>query len=227
MAPITRLATLALLCTPSASFAQSSITDFALSGSARRISDTCIRLTPDAEYVTGSAWYTKPIDLAHPFEMRVEIALGDKDALGADGIVFVFHREVQTGFRGSGMGFAGLAPSLGIEFDTYQNVFLDDPAEDHLALMRDGRSYHGLDAPAVPLGNLEDGKRHPLRITWKPTKGLEVHLDGRLRATFPRSAVLEAFGGPTVVHWGMTAGTGAKTNAQDVCIEKLKILASL
>lgn len=217
------LLTLVLLLFGAApALAQSSVTEFELGGSATLVSDECIRLTPDQQYVSGSAWYRAPIDLSRPFEMKVKIVLGNKDDQGADGIVFVFHPAMQTGWRGEGMGFAGLVPSLGIEFDTYQNFHLNDSAADHLALMANGRLFHGEDAfRPIALENLEDGRRHPLRLAWDPGSGLKVMLDGKLRATYPAAAVKEIFGETSIVYWGMTAGTGRLSNIQDVCIEKL------
>lgn len=206
-------------------WAQSSmVREFRLEGTAAPLGDDCIRLTPDVPYQTGSAWFREPIDLSKPFDMRVQVVLGTKDLQGADGIVFVFHPDGETGHRGEGMGFAGLSPSLGIEIDTYRNDHLSDPVADHLAAMRDGRSWHGADALPTPLPDLEDGKRHSLQIRWRPDPGkLEVHLDGTLRATYPGSLVNDIFSGTPKVHWGMTAGTGRLSNAQDVCFERLKV----
>jgi hypothetical protein len=212
--------------TPAA--AQSSVKEFELGGSAAFLGDSCIRLTPDEPWLTGSAWYQNPIDLSQAFEMQLDIVLGEKDLDGADGIVFVFHPTKQTGFRGEGMGFAGLIPSLGIEFDTYQNTHLLDPAEDHLAAMRNGRSFHGDGVPPIGLGNLEDGKRHKLRIAWSPGAGsLDIHLDGELKTTIPGTVVKNTFDGTPMVYWGMTAATGRLSNAQDVCIEQLLLGARI
>lgn len=208
----------------SASWAQASVADFELGGNAKVLDEECIRLTPDTPYATGSAWFGQPIDLAHGFEMKVQIVLGRKDAEGADGIVFVFHPGMQTGWRGEGMGFAGLYPSLGIEFDTYRNVHLGDPEADHIAVMQHGESFHGMRLPPIEVGDLEDGQRHPLRITWDPTGGLAVWLDGVKRGEWPPELVVATFGGTPQVHWGMTAGTGRLANAQDVCIEQLRRL---
>ncbi|MEN0061081.1 MAG: L-type lectin-domain containing protein [Myxococcota bacterium] len=213
------------LLTPGLANAQSSIQDFKLGGSARVLSQECIRLTPDQPYTSGSAWFNQAIDLKQSFEMRLDVVLGKKDVEGADGIVFVFHPTPQTGFRGEGMGFAGLVPSVGIELDTYQNFHLDDPFLDHVALMSNGESFHGggSGTPPVEVGNLEDGQRHPLRITWKPGGKLQVYLDNKLRAAYSAEAVMRTFGGQSTVYWGMTAATGRLSNAQDVCIEKLFI----
>ena len=120
-----------------------------------------------------------------------------------------------------GMGFAGLVPSIGVELDTYQNAHLSDPEVDHLALMTNGERFHV--SPPVPLGNLEDGQRHPLRIAWAPERGLEIQLDGRSVATYAAEVVRRTFGSHPIVYWGVTAGTGRLSNAQDVCIDQLLV----
>lgn len=211
------------LLMPTLSFGQSSVHDFELGGSASLLGEDCIRLTPDKQYASGSAWFKQPIDLRRPFEMEVSLVLGEKDLAGADGIVFVFHPKKTTGWRGEGMGFAGLAPSLGIEFDTYRNLHLSDPVADHLALMADGQTFHGPGSLGlVELKNLEDGARHPLRIVWDPKAGkLLIFLDDKLKGTFPGAILKSIFGEQTEVYWGMTAATGRLSNYQDVCIERL------
>lgn len=218
---LTALAALLFLC-PCVP-AQSSPQDFDLGGSAYILNDECIRLTPDRQYASGSAWYKEPINLAGPFQMTVCLVLGEKDELGADGIVFVFHPRPNTGYRGEGMGFSGLRPSLGIEFDTYQNTHLDDPAEDHLAVMTDGWTWHGASVLGpIKLPNLEDGQKHLLEINWDPIVSLlTVKVDKELRASYRSDIVNEIFGGNSTVYWGATAATGRKSNYQDLCIKKL------
>ncbi len=203
--------------------AQSSVKEFKLGGSAQILNEECIRLTPETPYVSGSAWFQNPMDLEFPFELTVDLVLGENDELGADGIVFVFHPTMQTGYRGEGMGFAGLYPSLGIEFDTYQNYHLGDPAADHLAIMPHGQAHHARSMVGpIELPNLENGAKRPLTIAWNPgTHTLNVTLDGQLRATYVGDIVQEIFGGNSKVYWGATAATGRKINYQDVCIRKL------
>ncbi len=222
LSPLSYLIAFALLVSFSVA-AQSSVKDFRLGGSAFILSEECIRLTPDRPYISGSAWYKKPIDLNLPFEMQVSLVLGEKDLEGADGIVFVFHPVMQTGFRGEGMGFAGLRPSLGIEFDTYQNYHLNDPSSDHLALMTDGQPFHRIGITRLTeLPNLEDGTRHPLYITWNPTeKELKIYLDRELVGNYKTDLINGVFGGNSTVFWGVTSATGRLSNYQDVCIEKL------
>ncbi|MEM7573451.1 MAG: L-type lectin-domain containing protein [Bacteroidota bacterium] len=203
--------------------AQGSVHDFLLGGTARILDDECIQLTPDMPYVSGSAWYEDAIDLSKAFEMVICLVLGEKDAEGADGIVFVFHPAMRTGYRGEGMGFAGLVPSLGIEFDTYQNFHLGDPEADHLAIMPNGRAHHALSMLGpIGLPNLEDGARHSLRIIWDPAiTQLEIYLDGELRGYTQVDIVKDIFGGNPLVFWGATAATGRLSNLQAICIKKL------
>ncbi len=212
---------LPILCT--CVLAQSSVEEFKLGGTARILNDECIRLTPDVPFASGSAWYEKAIDLNEPFEITVCLVLGENDEAGADGIGFIFHPTMRTGYRGEGMGFAGLFPSLGIEFDTYQNYHLGDPPEDHVAININGRTHHAASITGpTPVSNLEDGKKHLLWINWDPIeKQLTVMLDGEERAKLKANIVAELFGGNSTVFWGVTAATGRKTNYQDICIKKL------
>ncbi len=211
---------LTALVAPSMANAQSSVEEFQLGGSAKKLSERCIRLTPAQPYLTGSAWFQEPADLTQAFEIKMSAVLGARDLQGADGIVFVFHPTMTTGFRGEGMGFAGLQPSIGVELDTYQNFHLDDPFADHVAVMSNGMSFH-TEGSAVEVPNLEDGERHKVRIAWNPTTGLKVFLDDTLRASVPAERVRGVFGGVTKVFWGMTAATGRLFNNQDVCVEDM------
>ncbi len=205
--------------------AQFSLEDFKLSGTATKVNEQCIRLVPDYQYVSGSAWYEKPIDLSAPFQMEVCLVFGKKDLDGADGIVFVFHPRVAiTGWRGEGMGFSGLRPSLGIEFDTYQNYHLADPAEDHIAIMANGQTHHygGLVTP-VEVGNLEDNQRQVLRIVWDPTQNLlQVFLNNDLQVAYNGDIINGIFGGNPIVYWGVTAATGRLSNIHEICIKELR-----
>lgn len=200
---------------------QTPVTAFELDGSAAVLGKDCIRLTPDVQWASGSAWAKDAINLDQPFDLEMSLVFGQRDELGADGIVFVLAPTRRTGWRGEGLGFLGLRDALGIEFDTYQNYRQNDPVADHLALVTNGFVAHrGGEDSVVELPNLEDGKRHPVRVTWNPTDGkLNVFVDGVLRATYPEAVVRGVFGNTKRVYWGLTASTGRKTNAQDVCFK--------
>jgi len=209
-------------------FAQLNIADFELGGSATKLNEQCIRLVPDRQYDSGSAWYKKAIDLNAPFEMEVCLVLGSNDAEGADGIVFVFTPFARTGFWGEGMGFAGIRPSLGIEFDTYQNYHLGDPAEDHISIMANGETHHAVSlVKPINVPNLENGERHPLRIVWDPyDQLLKIYLDNELLTSYNKDLVTEIFQGNSGVYWGITSATGRLSNNHDICIKKLQFAAA-
>ncbi|MFK7978801.1 MAG: L-type lectin-domain containing protein [Saprospiraceae bacterium] len=213
---------------PTFTFAQLNLSDFELGGSATKLNEQCIRLVPDLQYDKGSAWYKKAIDLNAPFEMEVCLVLGCKDEEGADGIVFVFTPFARTGFWGEGMGFAGLNPSLGIEFDTYQNYHLGDPAEDHISVMANGETFHPYSlVKPIAVDNLEDCKRHPLKIVWDPyDQLLKIYLDYELKVTYNKDLVKDIFQGNSGVYWGITSATGRLSNNHDICIKKLQFAES-
>jgi len=217
-----------LLLLPTFIFAQLNLSDFELGGSATKLNEQCIRLVPDLQYDKGSAWYKKAIDLNAPFEMEVCLVLGCKDEEGADGIVFVFTPFARTGFWGEGMGFAGLNPSLGIEFDTYQNYHLGDPAADHISVMANGETFHPYSlVKPIEVANLEDCKRHPLKIVWDPYDLLlRIYLDDELKVTYGIDLVKEIFRGNSGVYWGITSATGRLSNNHDICIKKLQFAAA-
>ena len=197
--------------------AERTVDGYEVRGTARVVDDDCVRLTPDAPWSAGAVWANDPLDLAMPFDVTVSLRFGNRDALGADGIVFALSPARETGWRGEGLGYAGLRGSVGIELDTYQNWREGDPAEDHLGLLLGGSPHHRDFAP-VALPNLEDGRAHTLRVEWAPaTDTLSVYLDGEHRANYPGAVIREVLGSTAQVSWGLTAGTGRKTNPHDVC----------
>jgi Bacterial lectin len=66
----------------------------------------------------------------------------NKDFKPADGIVFLIQSDPRgasaLGEAGGALGFAGISPSLGLEFDIYQNP--GDPAANHIGIIVDGNS---------------------------------------------------------------------------------------
>ncbi len=201
--------------------------DFILSGDASEYSGQCFRLTSDRRWQGGGVWFNKPIDLRNPFEMEIDISFGCRDE-GADGIVFIFHPELTTGFQGEGMGFGGLYPSLGVEMDTYENYHLGDPWYDHVALMRNGRVHHatGITDPVslTESGqNVEDCSTHRVKISWEPVGNIfQFSFDGSVRIKKEIQLIDQVFYGNSLVYWGFSSATGDKYNTHLVCLERLK-----
>ena len=172
---------LILLMLPAALFSQrAAIDDFDMAGDTYRTDYDCFCLTEERNYSTGSIWYKTPIDITEPFSIDLKVMLGCKDGAGADGMVFVFTGgRYRVGYTGEGIGFAGLRPSVGIELDTWLNEHLNDPIDDHIAIMANGRVGHYNDlAGPLPIPNIEDCAQHHLSVQWDPaTQKLAILID--------------------------------------------------
>ncbi|MBK6839552.1 MAG: PKD domain-containing protein [Bacteroidetes bacterium] len=158
------------------------------------------------------------------FRLFVFLISGCVDA-GADGLVFTLQSNspAQMGNGGGGIGYQGINPSLGIELDTYENVW--DPVNDHIAVIRNGNVDHtspdNLAGPVDALpssANVEDCTYHVLRIVWNATSStFTIYLDGNLRLTYTGNIVNTIFGGNPLVYWGFVASTGGSVNEHRVC----------
>lgn len=200
------------------------IEDFTMSGDTYLLGDECFRLTDEEDYSSGSIWYKRPISLLSPFSIELSIMAGCQDGDGADGMVFMFASQPnRVGFRGEGIGFAGLRPSLGIEIDTWRNYHLYDPAEDHLAFLVNGQVGHfNDDAKPTIIPNLEDCQRHKFTVRWKPDyQSLVVEIDGEPVMIGSFDLVNAIFKGSDVVYWGVSAATGRYNNYHEVCFDRL------
>jgi outer membrane protein OmpA-like peptidoglycan-associated protein len=200
------------------------IQDFRLAGEAIRTGSDCILLSPDKVWSSGSIWHKHPISLRAQFEVSIKFMIGCKNEQGADGLVFVLHpHSRQTGFQGEGMGFAGLTPSLGIEIDTWRNEHLGDPYEDHVSILKNGNVSHWNNlAGPIRLQNLEDCRQHILTIKWSPESNmLTIIIDRRKVLQYRGNLRQQIFNGVDQLYWGITAATGAFSNRQEICFEKL------
>jgi hypothetical protein len=196
---------------------------YVINGNAISLGNDCFRLTPALTFQAGSVWFQNKITLNADFEVTGTLNFGTLDANGADGIAFVLQPVCNgLGTAGGGIGYQGISPSLAVEFDTWRNPDLGDPAEDHIALMSNGvvnhNSLNNLQGP-IPLPNLEDGADHPYIIKWNATtQNIKVWLDGILRIDYTDDIVASIFSGNANVFWGFTAATGGFVNNQSVCI---------
>ena len=135
-------------------------------------SDTCFTLTPDLLWKTGAIYSDDLFDLTLPFDGTFCLFLGTKDGTGADGFAFVLKdtNVPSIGLSGGSIGYGSLAPSVAIEFDTWDNGGADIPA-DHTSLHYNGNSILPI-VPSISLSssgaNVEDGMPHTARIVWTP-----------------------------------------------------------
>ncbi|MDQ6610741.1 MAG: PKD domain-containing protein [Bacteroidota bacterium] len=197
---------------------------YILNGSAQKNSCNCYTLTPATAIQSGSVWNSNKINLKTSFDFWFNVNLGCLDADGADGIVFILQPiSTSVGSTGEGMGFAGVAPSIGIALDTWQNLNLNDPAYDHISIQANGNINHLNDlAGPVPISatsdNVEDCQWHQLRITWDvSTHWLRSYFDGVLRVEKQIDLTATIFNGDPNVYWGFTGATGGAYNLQQFC----------
>ncbi len=159
-----------------------------ITGDALDIGNNCYTITPDGEFLSGGVWYDNPIDFDSDFTIFYQNNFGFRDSNGADGMALVFkgNSTPVLGGAGGGLGYAGITPSLVIEFDTWQNTELGDPSFDHISIMRNGEPNHNnsssnlsgpIQASATSF-NIEDDAIHEVKIEWNATtKILNVFFD--------------------------------------------------
>jgi hypothetical protein len=115
-----------------------------------------------------------------------------------------------------------IAPSVAVEFDTYQNYRQNDPSCDHVAYLENGTNYHTeYFNNQDDTYNLEDNLLHSFRFRWEPDiTQISVYLDGVIVYQGKRDLVNDIFQGQTKVIWGFTASTGRKHNEQYFCLKR-------
>ena len=178
----------------------------------------CYLITDEVGWQSGSIWSPNSIDLNNSFDFTFDINVGDIDAAGADGLVFVLRQEPgEPGGGGGGIGYEGILNSIGVEVDTWMNADMGDIPQDHIGVNSNGVINHDLVAP-VALPNIEDGEFHSFRITWNPLiTQMEVFFDGTSMLTYTGDIVTDIFGGDSEVYFGWTSGTGGSFNKHTVC----------
>ncbi|MEU4688175.1 L-type lectin-domain containing protein [Actinoplanes sp. NPDC023714] len=193
----------------------------ALNGTATVASDRgahrVIELTGGGFKQAGSAWSTGRVDLTASFETSFTAHL-HHGRPGADGIAFLAQAAGPRalGGWGGGLGYRGIAKSVAVEFDTYQNT--PDPSSNHLAVVLGGNPdrHAAIAESSIPLFGRPfhariryDAAAHTLKVYVK-AKGSPEELLLDHRVDIARSA------GATSGWVGFTAATGDVTARQDV-----------
>jgi PKD repeat protein len=194
---------------------------FTVGGGAIDSNCDCFKLTVPFPQQVGSVWHNDPINLNQSFDLKFELFFGCNDQ-GADGLVFALQPYGPLGgVIGAGLGMEGIAPSLGIYFDTHQNENLGDPEQDHVTLHRHGvvdhNSGHQLTNP-VTLSNIEDCDWHIFHVKWDYSAlSLKAWLDDVLVVDYNADIILTALWGINEVYWGFSASTGNAFNLHQIC----------
>ncbi|MFZ1400954.1 MAG: Ig-like domain-containing protein [Candidatus Promineifilaceae bacterium] len=201
--------------------------DAALSGSV-------LRLVPDATFQSGSAWWKNRVTLENgrSFSAHFSFNLNNEGAdIGADGFVFALQTQSNgAGGTGQGLGYDGIIPSVGIEFDTYDNVFAGDAPtcteragattqnSSHLGVNLNGNACNSL--VTEPLADIANGA---LWYAWVDYDGtadlLEIRISSNnarpVDSTIAYTIDLESVIGADV-YVGFTAATGGFAENHDI-----------
>jgi hypothetical protein len=207
---------------------------------------TVLRLTRAAGVQAGSAFSTAKVSTAEFYSVFSFRITGNGGAIfdnntenGADGIAFVVQNQANNvGGAGQGIGYAGITPSLVIEYDTWGNSFNNDPSQSHVGIMINGRVDHNApnQGPVVNIGDtnagttampgpeLDDGHRW---WSWVRYDGwnLSVYLernDSVFEPLLPSAPILTLQGdlsallGGSEAFAGFTSATGAAWSNHDI-----------
>ncbi len=207
-------------------------------GDAVSVGDGCYQITVDQQYQAGAVWFDELIDLTRYVSITVDMNLGNTDNQGADGCILAMQQEGPDalGVTGQFLGFGGISPSFGLEFDTFNNEtyeFNGDIASDHLAMLLNGETNHNSAATNIagpvsilPGGaNAENGQNIRLRLVWDPVlQEMKAYMDCNLRLSVNIDLVNEVFGGDPMVYWGFTGATGFYDNLHQACLIEVAYL---
>ncbi len=191
-----------------------------VNGSAANLGGSCYQLTPDSASQAGTIFSNGTYSLYTPFNLKARINFGCNEN-GGDGMAFIFATSnTDVGTSGGGLGYEGIAPSIVVQFDDFQNASHGDPAEDHIAVMRNGSADHNsadnLMGP-LALPNLQDCNDHCFNVNWNPSnKTLTVSLD-TVSITYQGDIVNDIFGGVSTVYFGFSGASGTAFNGHSIC----------
>lgn len=183
------------------------------------IKESFLRITPAEINKSGSAFYRDRVSLADERSFSTYFTLKMHGGTGADGITFAIQTDSNTaGTTGSGLGYGGIKPSIGIEFDTFSNE--GEPDGNHVGINKDGNVNSTVENSEDPGFTLDDGKIH----AWVDYDGNNDKLSVYVSQTADRpneplitkNIDLTEILDMNEVYVGFTAATGGSTNNHDV-----------
>ncbi len=202
---------------------------FTTQGNATQAGPFTYTITPNVLWQAGMVTNVYPLDLKQNFSVNFQLNFGINDASGADGFAFLLSNACSpTLTSGSGLGVFGIANSLIVEFDTWDNLTpFNDISTDHTGIYADGMlSAAGniMDGATLPLclssscANVEDGQWHDAEIKWEylsaTLQRISIFFDGVLRTTSTRNHITERFINNNIVFWSVSGSTGGNSNLQ-------------
>jgi hypothetical protein len=175
----------------------SSVAGLTLNGNAAQVGSV-LRVTPATGSQAGSAFSTSPVSLASnvsfstAFQFRFTEPGGacDGQGCGADGLVFVVQTvSNNVGGGGGGIGYLGIANSVGIEFDTWNNGGIDGNSSNHVGIDVGGDVNSILRAEVTAA----DMNNSATWYAWVDYDGASDLLEVRLSETNVRPAFVDRF----------------------------------
>ncbi|MEO5931192.1 MAG: OmpA family protein [Candidatus Kapaibacterium sp.] len=164
------------------------IDDVTFNGDARKMTDR-IRLVPADVSKRGSVWFNTKQRIIDGFESTFSFEITEPGSRqpwkpGADGFAFVLQNSsVYEGGLGGGIGYEGIANSLAVEFDTYDNNpdGNPEPNDNHISVQSRGLAPNSADHRTslgwtTKIADLKNGSRHLARVRYNPGT-LTIFLD--------------------------------------------------
>jgi|GEM_PF-3477578 len=185
-----------------------------------------LRLTQSLSQA-GAVYTTDPVSLtdgfstAFSFQFTQPSGCFDTDGVqGADGMVFVVRSgNTGVGIGGAGIGYQGLADSLGVEFDTWNNGSWDEQNGNHVGVNLAGEIDSVVQAAlSTPMNN------GATWYAWVDYDAQSDQLEVRLAQSNARPASptlsytvdIPAAVGGNAAYVGFTSGTGCAGNHHDL-----------
>ena len=202
--------------------------DLNLIGAASVTQDNRLRLTPAVEFQAGGAWHEiekQYVSVGWETAFNFQLSDHTPGKGAADGFAFVIQNTNPSilGGGGGGLGYDGLANSLAIEFDTFQNPEKHDSSGSHISVHTNGTSENQAnewfswgvyDTPGL---TIQDGAVHTATVAY--TAGtLDVFFDDPvvpvISVAIDLDAILNLDGGKAWL--GFTAATGLGWSNHDI-----------
>ena len=207
----------------------SSTTGLMLNGATATVSNgidpaPVLRLATTAVFNGGSAFTTQRVCLANfssSFTFRITAPAGLPDASGqsgADGLTLVFQSAGPSalGVLGGSLGYGGIAPSVAVEIDTWDNGVID-AGTNHVGINVNG-DVNSVAKAAVP-GRFDDGTLWSAWVDYNGTT-LEVRVSNTgvrpAAANLSLAIDIPAALGSSAAFAGFTGATGAAWGNHDV-----------
>jgi Legume lectin domain/Bacterial lectin/Chitobiase/beta-hexosaminidase C-terminal domain len=178
------------------------------------LNDTRLQLTDGQLNEAGSAFFNTPVNITN-FTNDFAFQLENADA---DGITFTIQNSGATalGTLGGGLGYAGIANSVAIKFDLYNN---NGEGDDSIGIFQNGASPETPSTDLTGSGiDLHNGDTFSVHMAYNGTTLTMSITDGVTGAVYNTSWAINIpqVIGSNTAYAGFTGGTGGLTASQKI-----------